>query len=68
MNLVPMDSVHPLYHNGAEGRALRFSFLADSFVDKDVDPEDAAMATEEGIKVTNMNGRELLFKSVDGEF
>jgi len=55
MNLVPQDAPHPLYGDAA----LRDAFLRDAFVAEEIDLDDPAVNSTEGLSVQNFNGKTL---------
>ncbi|XP_064082892.1 uncharacterized protein LOC135198850 [Macrobrachium nipponense] len=66
-NMVPEDSPHPLYDDSPESVALRTEFLLDYLALDRVSPNDTRISEPEGLKVSNLNQRELLFSNdVDG--
>ncbi|KAK8729381.1 hypothetical protein OTU49_008799, partial [Cherax quadricarinatus] len=60
INLVPMDSPHPLYSNSFID--LRTEFLRDYMISESVSPSDERMQQPEGLSVNNLNGKTLTFK------
>ncbi|XP_047483842.1 uncharacterized protein LOC125035460 isoform X2 [Penaeus chinensis] len=64
VNLVPQDAPHPLYGDTPEAAALRKEFLLDYLVLEPFDFQDPRMIQPEGLAISNLGGKELIF-SVD---
>ncbi|XP_066951614.1 uncharacterized protein [Macrobrachium rosenbergii] len=66
-NMVPEDSPHPLYDDSPESVALRTEFLLDYLALDRISPNDTRISEHDGLKVLNLNQRELWFSTdVDG--
>lgn len=61
VNLVPQDAPHPLYGDTPEVAALRKEFLLDYLVLEPFDFQDPRMIQPEGLAVSNLGGKELIF-------
>ncbi|XP_068207352.1 uncharacterized protein [Palaemon carinicauda] len=62
-NMVPENSQHPLYDESPESVALRTEFLLDYLALDRVVPNDTRIAEPEGLRVLNLNQRELVFSN-----
>ncbi|KAK8733853.1 hypothetical protein OTU49_006211 [Cherax quadricarinatus] len=63
VNLVPQDAPHPLYDNSDENVALRTQFLRDYLVLDPLNVQDPRLTQPEGLSVTNLGGKTLVFKA-----
>ena len=64
-NLVPQDSLHPLYSDTPENSALRTEFLLDYLVQEPISVYDRRIIRSEGFTVTNLAKKSLVFKVND---
>lgn len=62
-NLAPQDAPHPLYSNRPANAALRAELLLDYLAPGHVRVHDTRITAPEGLAVTNMGGRKLVFKA-----
>ena len=63
VNLVPQDAPRPLYHDSAANQELLRLFLNDHMLTESVMFDDPRMAQPEGLSLTNLAGRELVFQT-----
>lgn len=66
LNLAPQDGPHPLYSNSPANAALRAELLLDYLAADQVRPQDTRITSPGGLTVTNMGGKELVFKAGSG--